>query len=83
MRSDAMVDAFRVSAAHLREADYDGVMLHMSHGALLQQFASPYFNRRTDQYGGSLDNRLRLPFRVMEAARASLGDDRLWYPVEL
>ncbi len=73
---DAMVDAFRVSAAHLREADYDGVMLHMSHGALLQQFASPYFNRRTDQYGGSLDNRLRLPFRVMEAARASLGDDR-------
>jgi 2,4-dienoyl-CoA reductase-like NADH-dependent reductase (Old Yellow Enzyme family) len=70
----AMVAAFSQSTAHLRQAGYDGVMLHAAHGALLEQFLSPYFNRRTDEYGGRLTNRMRFPVECLEAARAAAGD---------
>lgn len=65
----AMVAAFRQSTAHLREAGFDGVMLHASHGGVLEQFVSPYFNRRTDEYGGSLENRTRFLREALEATR--------------
>ncbi|MBO0729682.1 MAG: FAD-dependent oxidoreductase [Acidimicrobiaceae bacterium] len=70
----AMVDAHRQSAAHLRQAGYDGVMLHASHSALAEAFTSPYFNNRTDEYGGSLENRLRFLTECLEAAREGAGD---------
>jgi len=61
----AMIDAFRQSAENLREAGFDGIMLHAAHGAIIEQFLSPYFNRRTDEYGGSFENRLRFLEEVL------------------
>lgn len=66
---DGMVSAIATATANLKEAGFDGVMLHASHGALLEQFLSPYFNRRQDEYGGSLENRMRLMVRALRAAR--------------
>lgn len=65
----SVIDAFRQSTAHLREAGFDGVMLHATHGALIEQFLSPYFNRRTDAYGGSLENRMRFLTESLRAVR--------------
>ena len=70
----AFVDAYRRSAANLCRAGYDGVEVHVSHGTLLEQFISPYFNQRTDEYGGSRENRLRLVYECLEAARDGAGD---------
>lgn len=71
----AMLDAIRQSAAHLREAGFDGIMLHASHAALIEQFLSPYFNERTDEYGGSLENRMRFITEALEHAREGGGPD--------
>lgn len=68
-----MQQTFRQSAENLREAGFDGLMLHGSHGALPEQFISPYFNHRTDEYGGSLDNRLRFAMEVLEGLREVAG----------
>ena len=67
--------AIRRSAAHLREAGFDGVMLHGSHAGLIEQFLSPYFNQRTDQYGGSLENRMRFLVEALQAAREGAGPE--------
>jgi 2,4-dienoyl-CoA reductase-like NADH-dependent reductase (Old Yellow Enzyme family) len=69
-----MIEAFAISAAHLREAGWDGIELHAAHAALLEHFVSPYFNRRTDEYGGSLENRMRVLVETLEATRAGAGD---------
>ena len=66
--------AHRQSARHLREAGFDGVEIHASHSGIIEQFMSPYFNRRTDEYGGSLDNRLRLLRETLEAVREGAGE---------
>lgn len=68
-----MVDAHRQSTAHLREAGFDGIEVHASHASMVEQFVSPYFNRRTDEYGGSLENRLRLLVETLEAVREAAG----------
>ena len=70
-----MGEAFRQSITHLRQAGFDGVEIHASHGGLIEQFLSPYFNRRTDEYGGSLENRMRLLIETLEIARAAAGGD--------
>jgi len=70
-----MIAAHRQSADHLRQAGYDGIMLHVGHGAMLEQFVSPYFNRRDDEYGGSLENRLRFLLECIQATRAGAGPD--------
>ena len=67
-----------VSARHLREAGFDGLEVHFGHGHLLQQFMSPASNVRTDGYGGSEDNRLRFPLKVLRAVREAMGPE---YPV--
>ncbi len=69
-----MIDAVRDSTRNLREAGFDGVMLHASHGAILEQFLSPYFNRRSDEYGGTLENRMRLLRESLTAAREACGE---------
>jgi 2,4-dienoyl-CoA reductase-like NADH-dependent reductase (Old Yellow Enzyme family) len=68
-----MLDAVRQTTLHLREAGFDGIMMHAAHGALLEQFLSPYFNHRSDEYGGSLDNRMRFLIESLEAARTVAG----------
>ena len=55
-------------------AGFDGVLMHGGHGFLFQQFISPRFNTRTDEYGGSMENRARFPLRVLEAMRAAGGE---------
>ncbi|MFV0493179.1 MAG: FAD-dependent oxidoreductase [Pseudorhodobacter sp.] len=63
------------AAARAREAGYDGVEVMGSEGYLLNQFLTPQSNRRTDRWGGSLANRMRLPLAVMRQVRAAVGDD--------
>jgi 2,4-dienoyl-CoA reductase-like NADH-dependent reductase (Old Yellow Enzyme family) len=67
--------AMRQSAANLREAGFDGVLLHGSHAGLIEQFLSPYFNQRSDAYGGSLENRMRFMTEQLQAAREGGGPD--------
>jgi 2,4-dienoyl-CoA reductase-like NADH-dependent reductase (Old Yellow Enzyme family) len=75
---DRTVEEFAAAAGRAREAGFDGVEIHMSHGYLLNEFLTPYTNRRTDHYGGSFTNRLRLPREVTRAVRERVGPD---YPV--
>lgn len=64
-----------VNAAKLaKQAGVDGVEIHAAHGYLLNQFLSPLFNRRTDEYGGSLENRMRIVVEIYEAIRKAVGD---------
>lgn len=70
-----MVRTMRETAANMREAGFDGIMLHGSHAALIEQFLSPWFNAREDEYGGSLENRLRFAIEMLEAAREGAGPD--------
>lgn len=68
-----VIDAHIVTARNIIEAGMDGFEVHLGHGHLLQQFLSPSSNVRTDQYGGSEENRLRFPIAVLKAVRAALG----------
>ena len=72
------IEEFAGAAGRAVEAGFDGVQVHMSHGYLLNEFLTPYTNRRTDEYGGSFQNRLRLPREVVAAVRARVGPD---YPL--
>jgi NADPH2 dehydrogenase len=65
-----IVDAFVASAQRADRAGFDLVELHGAHGYLIHQFLSPRINTRTDRYGGSLDNRLRLALEIATAVRA-------------
>ncbi len=68
-------DAFGAAARRLREAEFDGVELQGAHGYLLTQFLSPYSNARQDEYGGSLENRLRFVREVIDTVRRNVGKD--------
>ena len=69
-----IAEAFGQAARRAKEAGFDGVQIHAAHGYLLSQFLSPHFNRRTDAYGGSLENRARLLLEVTGRVRAAVGD---------
>jgi len=71
----AMVDTFATAAERAQEVGFDGVQIHAAHGYLLGQFLTPHTNRRNDEYGGSLENRMRLLREVFQAIRARVGDD--------
>lgn len=62
------------AALEAQEAGFDAIELHAGHGYLLSQFLSPWTNQRTDEYGGSLENRLRFPVQVIEEVRKALGN---------
>jgi 2,4-dienoyl-CoA reductase-like NADH-dependent reductase (Old Yellow Enzyme family) len=64
-------DAFAASAKRAERLGLDALEVHCAHGYLLHQFLSPISNKRTDQYGGSLQNRMRFPLEVFEAVRAA------------
>lgn len=72
---DQVVADFAHAAERAVACGFDAVELHLGHGYLLSQFLSPWSNRRRDEYGGSLQNRLRLPLRVVEAVRRAVGPD--------
>jgi 2,4-dienoyl-CoA reductase-like NADH-dependent reductase (Old Yellow Enzyme family)/thioredoxin reductase len=67
-------DAFGAAARRAAQAGFDAVELHMAHGYLLNQFLSPLFNRRTDEYGGTLVGRARFPLEVLRQTRQAVGD---------
>ncbi len=66
-----IVKAFAKAAGRAREAGFDGVQIHSAHGYLLSQFLSPMFNRRRDEYGGSLVNRARIHLEIYHAIRGA------------
>ena len=71
----AVVAAFATAAGHAQAAGIDGVEIHGSSGYLVAQFMSPSSNKREDDYGGSMDNRLRFPLEIIDAIRDRMGDD--------
>ncbi len=67
---DTVRDQFVASARMAQRCGFDMIELHMAHGYLLSSFITPVTNRRTDEYGGSLENRMRFPLEVFRAVRA-------------
>ncbi len=72
-----IVDDFRQAVGNARDAGFDLVELHSAHGYLLHQFLSPSANQRTDQYGGSVENRARLVLEVVDAVSKEWSADRI------
>lgn len=72
------VQALADAAVRAKKAGFDCVELHFVHNFMLNQFLVPFFNKRTDEYGGSIENRTRFHFEIMEAVRKAIGSD---YPV--
>jgi 2,4-dienoyl-CoA reductase-like NADH-dependent reductase (Old Yellow Enzyme family) len=68
-----VIAAFVQATRRARELGFDAIELHMAHGYLLHQFLSPLANQRDDGYGGSLENRMRLPLAVFEAVHREAG----------
>ncbi len=73
-----IVNAFGDAARRAKSAGFDGVQLHSAHGYLLNQFLSPAFNRRRDEYGGDISRRSRIHLEAYQAIRKAVGKD---YPV--
>lgn len=73
-----VIHSFADAAGRVKASGFDGVQIHCAHGYLLSQFISPLFNHRTDEYGGSVQNRFRIVLEVYEAIRKKVGDD---YPI--
>ena len=70
---EALPGEFARTAALAKELGFGGVEIHAAHGFLLSQFLSPLFNKRTDAYGGSLDNRMRLLLETVHTVRQAVG----------
>jgi 2,4-dienoyl-CoA reductase-like NADH-dependent reductase (Old Yellow Enzyme family) len=71
----ATIEGFAVSAKNAMNGGFDGVEVKVAHDGLLRSFASPHFNHRTDKYGGSFENRMRLSVEVFEAVKEATSDD--------
>ncbi|ALX10363.1 oxidoreductase [Burkholderia cepacia JBK9] len=69
-------EAFAASAKRAARLGIDAIEVHAAHGYLLHQFLSPLANQRTDEYGGSLENRMRFPLEIFEIVRAAFPADR-------
>ena len=76
----AIAAQFRDAAVRVKAAGFDAVEIHSAHGYLLDQFLSPLTNKRTDEYGGSVENRVRLHLEIVRAVRGAVGED---FPVLL
>lgn len=69
-------EAFAATTRRAARLGIDAIEVHAAHGYLLHQFLSPLANQRTDQYGGSLENRMRFPLEIFDIVRAAFPDDR-------
>lgn len=74
-----IVESYGTVAGLAKRAGFEMIMIHGGHGWLLNQFFSPYFNKRTDEYGGSLENRCRLAVEVLKSVRKAVGPG---FPIE-
>lgn len=74
---EAVVERFAAAARRCREGGLDGVEITMAHGLLLAAFLSPLTNRREDEYGGTLEARMRFPLAVLDAVRAACGPEMI------
>ena len=74
-----VIDHYCAAAKLCQAAGFDMIMIHGAHGQLPAQFLSPHFNHRTDEYGGSAENRMRFPLELLAAVRAAVGPD---FPIE-
>ncbi|NND83093.1 MAG: NADH:flavin oxidoreductase [Gammaproteobacteria bacterium] len=72
---DYFVNSYYEAALFMKDIGFDAVEIHFGHGYALSQFISPLTNRRRDQYGGSIENRMRVPLRALQAVRKAVGDD--------
>jgi 2,4-dienoyl-CoA reductase-like NADH-dependent reductase (Old Yellow Enzyme family) len=72
---EEVIEGFSIAARHAQAGGVDGVEVHAGHGYLFSSFLSPATNHRTDEYGGSFENRIRLLGEVLQAVRASVGPD--------
>ena len=70
-----IVNNFKDAAKRVKEAGFDAVEIHSAHGYLLNQFYSPITNKRTDEYGGNLLNRIRIHLEVIKAVKEAVGSD--------
>lgn len=77
---EEVADAFAKGAKDAKEYGFDMVMLHFAHGWLPTQFLSPYYNKRTDEYGGVFENRIKFPVMIVERVRKAVGPD---YPLDM
>ena len=75
-----IIEAYGKAASLCKEAGFEMLLIHAGHGWLLQQFLSPASNKRTDEYGGSLENRARLTLEVIDKVRSAVGSE---FPLEL
>ncbi len=75
----AVVEDFAMAAQRAVIAGFDGVEVHGAHGFLVNQFFSPLTNKRLDEYGGTLENRMRFPLEVVEAVKCKIGNKLLLY----
>lgn len=74
-----IVNSYGEKAALAKKAGFEMVMIHGGHGWLINQFLSPFFNKRVDQYGGSLENRVRFAIEVLDSVRKAVGPG---FPIE-
>jgi 2,4-dienoyl-CoA reductase-like NADH-dependent reductase (Old Yellow Enzyme family)/thioredoxin reductase len=75
-----IVKSYGETAALAKRAGYEMIMVHAGHGWLINQFLSPWFNKRSDEYGGSLENRVRFAREILTAIRENVGPG---FPIEL
>ncbi|MBX4270047.1 NADH:flavin oxidoreductase [Clostridium estertheticum] len=72
---DLVINAFVDAAKRIQESGFDGIEIHAAHTYLINQFLSSYYNKRTDEYGGSLENRMRFLVEIYNKTREKVGND--------
>jgi len=75
---NTVVEGFRLAAVRAKKVGFDGIQLHAAHGYLFSQFLSPFYNKRTDRYGGDVANRARIVVDTYKQVRKEVGN---YYPI--
>ncbi|MBV7276543.1 NADH:flavin oxidoreductase [Clostridium sp. PL3] len=70
-----IVESFKKAALRVKKAGFDGVEIHSAHGYLLNQFFSPLTNKRTDEYGGDVNSRIKIHLEIIKAVREAVGNE--------